>query len=34
MDNGAFTVMEIGYDADGNELYKLTGEGMFSLAYW
>ena len=33
MDAGAFTVMQIGYDADGNELFKASGEGMLSLAY-
>ena len=34
MDAGAFTVMQIGYDADGNELFNLTAEGQLSLAYW
>ena len=33
MDAGAFTVMQIGYDADGNELFKATGEAKLSLAY-
>ena len=33
MDAGAFTVMQIGYDADGNELFKITGQTMLSLAY-
>ena len=34
MDAGSFTVMEIGYDADANELFKVTGEAELSLAYW
>ena len=33
MDSGAFTVMQIGYDADGKELFKATGEGVLSLAF-
>ena len=34
MDAGVFTVMQIGYDADGKELFKATGETTLSLAYW
>ena len=34
MDSGAFTVMQIGYDADGKELFKATGQTTLSLAFW
>ena len=33
MHSGKYTIQQIGYDADHNELYRLTGQGTLSLAW-